>query len=250
MNQYSIPKKYQILDGNFLKIFACITMLLDHIAVCLIKRTFYLGCLYFYYPVRVEDLRNAFYVLCMIGRAAFPIFAFLLVEGFLHTRSRVKYALRLLILGIISEIPFNLCLYGALIHPVHNNVCFTLLFGLLAIWSWERFKDRWYIRFPVCALMFVAARQLHTDYRWRGVLLIFIFYLLNRWRVPQVLLGLISMYWKFPAVMIGFVPLLFYNGRRGRQLKYLFYLFYPGHLMILYIIARFLLNSHWPFGIQ
>ena len=125
----------------------------------------------------------------------------------------------------------------------HNNVLFTLLFGLLAIWAWEKFRDRWYIRFPLWALMFVAARQLNTDYRWRGVLLIFIFYILHTWRVPQVIVGLISMYWEMPAVIPGFVLLLLYNGKRGKKLKYFFYLFYPGHLILLYLISRFCLTG-------
>lgn len=243
MNQYSIPQKFQILNGNALKIIACIAMLLDHAAVCLLYQALYVQGKWFNYSFFPEDLQKMYNICHTIGRIAFPIFAFFLAEGFLHTKNKAKYAIRLLVFGIISEIPFNLCLFNELLHPEHNNVLFTLLFGLLAIWIWEKFQDRWYIRLPLCALMFVAARQLHTDYRWRGVLLIFIFYLLHKWRVPQVIIGMISMYWEFPAVIMAFVLLLFYNGKRGRQLKYFFYVFYPGHLMILYLIGRYCLKG-------
>ena len=238
MKQYNIPQKFQILNGNVLKIIACIAMLLDHAASCLIYQALYVRGGYFYYGIDLNELKVIHDVFHTIGTIAFPIFAFLLVQGFFHTRCRMKYALRLLILGIISEIPFNLSLFNELMHPELNNVLFTLLFGFLAIWAWEKFNGRWYIQLPLCALMFVAARQLQTDYSWRGVLLIFIFYLLHRWRIPQVLTGLISMYWKFPSIIIAFVLLLLYNGERGRQLKYFFYLFYPGHLMLLYLFAR------------
>ena len=240
MNNYNIPRKYQVLDGNMLKIIACFTMLADHINTCLIYQKLYIRGAYFAYGINLEDLHKVYTVLYMVGRATFPLIAFLMVEGFLHTKSKAKYALRLLILGLVSEIPYNLCLYDELRYPANNNVCFTLFLGLISLWSWEKLKDRWCIRLPMFALMFIAARQLHTDYGWRGILLIFIFYLLHTWRIPQVLLGLISMYWEYLSVILGFLPLLFYNGKRGRQLKYFFYLFYPVHMVILYIVSKFL----------
>ena len=239
MSRYNIPQKFQILNGNVLKSIACIAMLLDHAAACIIYQALYVHGGYFYYGMDLDELQKIYNVFHTIGRIAFPIFAFLLVEGFFHTKNRMKYALRLLIWGIVSEIPFNLCIFFEVMHPALNNVLFTLLLGFLAIWAWEKFQGRWYIQLPLCALMFVAARQLNTDYRWRGVLLIFIFYLLRKWRIPQLITGLISMYWEFPGVIMAFVLLLFYNGKRGRQLKYFFYMFYPIHLILLYLIVRF-----------
>ena len=165
-----------------------------------------------------------------------------MIEGFFHTKSRSKYALRLLVFGIISEIPFDLCIYNEMWHPSYNNVYFTLFIGLLVIWAWDHFKDRWYIQLPVGGVLLYAAHFFHTDYGWKGVLLIFILYLMHAWRVPQVVFGLCAMYWELPGVILAFIPILFYSGKRGRQLKYFYYLFYPGHLALLYLLSVYLIN--------
>ena len=242
MFRYNLPEKYRILDGSALKIIACITMLIDHAAVCLIYNMILKPNAPVVHGTSMYDLYRVYKVMRAIGRTAFPIYCFLLVEGFFHTKSRQKYAFRLLVFGLISEVPFDLCIFNDRWHPTYNNVYFTLFIGLLVIWVWDTFKNRWYIQIPVGAALCYAAHYFNTDYGYKGILLIFILYLMHAWRVPQVVFGLISMYWELPGVILGFIPILFYSGKRGRQLKYLYYMFYPGHLMLLYLLSVYLVN--------
>ena len=242
MYRYNLPEKFRVLDGSALKIIACIAMLIDHAAVCLIYNSILIPNAPITRGTELYNLYTFYKILRAIGRTAFPIYCFLLIEGFFHTKSRSKYALRLLLFGIISEIPFDLCIYNERWHPSYNNVYFTLFIGLLAIWAWDHFKDRWYIQLPIGAGLLYAAEFFHTDYGWKGVLLIFILYIMHAWRVPQVVFGLISMYWELPGVILAFIPILFYSGKRGRQLKYFYYLFYPGHLTLLYLLSVHFIN--------
>jgi len=114
------------LYNSDLKLIAIITMIIDHIGACVVS------CI----PA-VQDPNSMVYmlywVLRIIGRIAFPIFCFLLVEGFIHSKNRYKYALRLLIYSVISEVPFDLALTRHAINWSHQNVFFTLLLGLLSM---------------------------------------------------------------------------------------------------------------------
>ncbi len=134
------------LDGSQLKLIAVLTMLADHIAFLLLGRG--------YIPALAAELRRltgagttqaayttlrasydswllAYRVMRSIGRIAFPIYAFLLVEGFFHTRNWRRYTVRLAVFALLSEIPFNLMTASHMVSPVAQNVFFTLLLGLL-----------------------------------------------------------------------------------------------------------------------
>lgn len=143
----SLPAKRGGLSGSTVKIIAVIAMLIDHAAAAVLAR--YL----------VQGIRSAadnqaawawqqehisFYlvynVMRAIGRLGFPIFCFLLVEGFQRTRNVKKYALRLGIFALISEIPFNLAICGQTFHTGYQNVYFTLLLGLLALSGFRFFE--------------------------------------------------------------------------------------------------------------
>lgn len=183
-----------------------------------------------------------------IGRIAFPIFCFFLVEGFMRTRNRLKYLGRLLFYGTLAEIPFMLCIFGNT-RSLHLDTMFELAIGLVTIWGMEeaekRLGGRRVLLFPawlaILAAGCAAAHYLHADYGWGGILTIAVFYVFrhNRYLGLPGAWALLSYYnsfeiWSFPA----FFLLDRYNHERGRQSKYFFYLFYPGHLLLLYLIRR------------
>ncbi|MER2025495.1 MAG: TraX family protein, partial [Eubacteriales bacterium] len=100
-----------------------------------------------------------------------------------------------------------------------------------------------YIQIPLAGILIYAAEFFNTDYGWLGVLLIFIFYLLHEWRTPQVFFGIFPLFNELPAVLVGYLLLLLYNGKRGRFPKYLGYAIYPVHLLLFYLLSVCLHNG-------
>ena len=136
MKQASVfPQRLRRLSGSALKTLAIFAMLVDHSAICfapLLRKS-----LFFFAGINFMP-----YVLLRgFGRIAFPIFCFLLAEGFRHTRSRLRYGLSLLIFALLSELPYDLFNAGAFGHP-HQNVFFTLLLGFLGIWAIEALRGK------------------------------------------------------------------------------------------------------------
>lgn len=160
------------MSALMLKIIACVAMVLDHIG-------------YFW---GIEPLR-------IVGRIAFPIFVYLIYNGYCHTSSKLKYALRLALFAIVSQIPFSLFCYGTLWHQ-NGNVFFTLLAALVCLWCADTMRRnkvlRWFCLLPaiaVCALYYKGI--LASDYGAKGVLLILVFYFTDRkgfwWKLLTVL---------------------------------------------------------------
>lgn len=116
------------ISGYWLKLIAVISMLIDHTSAVILEQ--------------IPGLENPAFLMRIIGRLAFPIYCFLLVEGFYHTRSRAKYAGRLFLFALISEVPFDLAFSRRMWDFSSNNVFFTLLFGLLVIWGVEGIKQK------------------------------------------------------------------------------------------------------------
>lgn len=227
-------------SGSTLKIIAILTMLIDHIGASLV------GPLRQHLPVgnQIGDICRFIYPhMRYIGRLAFPIFCFLLVEGFLHTRNVKKYSLRMFLFALISEFPFDYAFSNQLIHRSHQNVYFTLWIGLLVMMGMSYFEyrkpvsklDR-YINLLMQILIAAGglwlAKVLQTDYSYKGVFLIIVLYSLRLDRRLQAIFGAITISWEAVAPL-AFIPIWFYNGQRGRQMKYFFYWFYPVHLLIL-----------------
>ena len=168
---------------------------------------------------------------------------FLLVEGFQKTRNLKKYIMRLGIFAVIAEVPFDLCFTSRAFSLSHQSVMLTLLVGVITMWLvslLERHVANRFLLVPcaavVIALGAAAAELMNTDYGYMGVLCIMTLYVLRREKWMQITGGCLVFLWEIWAP-IAFIPIGFYNGERGLRLKYIFYLFYPLHLLILYLIC-------------
>lgn len=236
---YAAPSRSFGISGSTLKIIAIVTMFIDHAAATVVRGI-----------MRLPDVRSnmeiygqfseLYGLMRDIGRIAFPIFCFLLVEGFLHTRDVKKYASRMFLFALISEIPFDFALKNNWIFPNKQNVYWTLLIGLLVLWGVTICYGRATIQILIMVAGLVAASLLKTDYSYKGVFLIEVLYLMRFSRIYQCLGGAAAISWEIPAP-VAFIPVYFYNGKRGISLKYFFYWFYPGHLMLLGIVTKFIL---------
>lgn len=228
--------KWKVLSGNGLKLIAIVTMLIDHVGGMIIEP----GIIMKYdastilSPPGLVRWMQIDMALRMIGRVAFPIFCFLIVEGFLHTKDVKKYAFRLLAFCFISEIPFNLGLSGMVFNAQYQNVYFTLFLGLLALIGIRRFQASVWKQALVMVACCGAAMLLRTDYNAFGVFFIVLLYLLRDNKKMQTILGCIGVSWEITAPL-AFIPINMYNGTRGTwNLKYLFYVFYPVHILVLW----------------
>jgi hypothetical protein len=322
------------ISGSTLKLVAIFTMLIDHTAATVLDHMLIKKGIneldatsqayqQFYNDYGGLLLMDQF--MRLIGRLAFPIFCFLLVEGLLHTRNKWKYASRLAVFALISEIPFDLAFYSTPFYWGYQNVFFTLLIGLLVLIGFETVQEipedsKWFpaltgagavgaglmgayciygmtglmneilqgegseaviaMNGPVliilgvnCSLIalciwyvmrrtgslrkacirygdlaifvagFLLAQVLKTDYSGFGILTIAIMYRFRRNHWKEMLGGCITLTIMSLGEITAFFDLIlirFYNGKRGLNLKYVFYLFYPVHLFLLYLICYFM----------
>ena len=204
-----------------------------------------------------------------IGRMAFPIFAFQIAEGFVHTKNFKKYALRLLGFAIITELPFNLFYSSRWFNPYHQNVLFTLLLGLMAIKVIDNLKKNHKakdIALSVLWLLLIVVGSVigFVDYGLNGVLMVVLFYVCRDFPFAWLgqLIGMVCINVIFfegqvvPLEIFGttveiptqayavfaLIPIWLYGGRKGisnKALQYGFYAFYPVHMIILYLIKYF-----------
>lgn len=212
------------LSGSALKVIALISMVIDHVALYLMEHG----------TVLYETMR-------CIGRIAFPVFAFLIAEGFIHTRSRYRYFFTLLGFAVISEIPWYL-LNGA---DGTYNVMFTLALGLATLMVLENLLQRSLVLGFLWTLgMAGLASWLGVDYEWRGILIIVASYLFNGYghsftysRDMQFFCTFaLMMYYGVIGAVMACMFLYLYNGERGfvqgSIAKYGFYAFYPAHFIL------------------
>jgi hypothetical protein len=228
------------LNSTHLRVLAMFFMLLDHLWATVVPGNFWMTC---------------------VGRLAFPIFAFQAVEGYVHTKDYRKYCRRLLVFGLVSEIPFNLMMVRGPIFPFHQNVMFTLLLGLMAIHQLDlRSKAESRKAAVSCSVKFALILLLGVitfpDYGGLGVLTIVAFYVVrgSRYEKPLQLFAMIAINyygfegmtiplfngaWELPQqafAILALIPIWLYNGEKGRggkALQYGSYLFYPLHMLIL-----------------
>lgn len=246
--------KQKGISGSTLKLIAVFTMLIDHIGAAILGRYVMLsGYMDLTMATDAEVINQWFqengtlywvyYGTRMIGRVAFPIFCFLLVEGFLKTGDVKKYALRLGAFALISEIPFDLAMSAKVLEFQYQNVYFTLFLGLLTMCAFDAI-DKKTLNMPLRAIGYIgtlalgaaAAELLHTDYGANGVICIMVLYIFHNKKVWQIVMGCVAFLWEITAPL-AFIPIGFYNGKRGLKLKYVFYVFYPLHLAIIYILC-------------
>lgn len=234
------------LSGSTLKWAAIVCMMLDHVGASILEVSMMniwgnspLGD---FFSLQWEELYIFDRILRYIGRPAFPIFCFLLVEGFEHTRDVKKYALRLGIFALVSEIPFDLALYLEPVCGKSQNVFFTLLIGVLSIWFIREAKDTIPARLLGLAGGAILAEVLGTDYGSFGVGFIILLYILRKNRMWQCLLGALCCLWEYTAPL-AFVLIALYNGQRGKQHKWFFYWFYPVHLLLYYMVGAWMLPA-------
>ncbi len=244
-----IKSTFAGLTASTLKWIAFLTMLTDHIGYAILHPLCFSG-----HP----ELYNFYQVLRCIGRIAFPIFIFQLVEGFVHTRCKWKYALRLFVFCFVSEIPFDLAFYKVVFYWSYQNVFFTLFLGFIVIWGMDEIykallkrKALPYAvsnlilyggRFGLLILGCLAAYFLKTDYSYVGVVAIAAGYLLRIHPVemmqkiaPIVICGVLLFSSLSEAFgFIALLPIYLYGGKKGSMPKWVGYLFYPCHLLLLY----------------
>lgn len=229
------------LSGSTLKILAIIIMAIDHFGAVILSHGILANPAIRTDPELWQNWHTFYRITRDIGRSAFPIFCFLLVEGFLHTSNVKKYAVRLFLFALISEIPFNLAIAQTVFSAKYQNVFFTLFIGLVTIAAADRFQEKPAIQGLIFAAGMAAAYFLKTDYDYKGILLIVILYVFRYNRLQQVIWGAISIFWE-PFAVFAFPFIWLYNGKRGIRMKSFFYWFYPLHLLAFWGIAQLLLQ--------
>lgn len=227
--------KFKILSNSSLKLIALLSMIIDHIGLFILYYIPSMNITLF----KIFTQRMSIYNICrFIGRLSFPIFSFLIVEGYLHTRNKIRYGLSLFIFALISEIPYNYA-YSNTAHYKYQNIFFTLLLGYLCIYLYELFKDKLLIQILLIPPIFLLAHYLKVDYGYKGVAFIFFLYILRNNMYGKTLIGPTFFNDYFP-ILLAFIPINMYNGKRGfinnPILKYLFYALYPIHLLLIYYI--------------
>ena len=242
--------RYFDLSAAALHIIAMTLMLMDHLWATLLPAQEWLTCL---------------------GRLAFPMFAFMTVEGYFHTHDFKKYLKRMFVFALLSEIPFDLMYGGTWFYPVHQNVIWTLMLGLIGIHLMERTRksQKIWASIGVTVLIAVVCIVIATlgmmDYYGPGVLMMFNFYFFRGRRWWQMLGQVIALYWvnvemlgglMYPIHLFGMefeicqqglavlalIPIWMYRGRQGHHSKpfqYACYAFYPVHMLMLVLILNF-----------
>lgn len=218
-----------------LKLLAVLFMAVDHIGL-------------FFFP-EVFSLR-------IIGRLSFPLFAWLLANGYIHSTDRKKYFLRIVAFAFISQIPYMLAFQYATPHLWSLNIFFTLALGFVGIAVFNSTKG--YYRALLLFLLLLSAFLLRVEYGVAGVLSIILFYIFYKkpllmtisqmllffglFTLPQIARALSTVHTVNmlaviqPVCLLSLIIISHYNGTLGRKWKYFFYLFYPIHLLIIYLL--------------
>ena len=241
-----MTKKFEFTSAG-LHILAMVLMLLDHMWATVMTGSEWMTC---------------------VGRIAFPIFAFMVAEGYTHTRDVKKYMKRMLLWAVITELPFNL-MTGGWFNPLHQNVLWTFLIALYGLSLIEKAEKNgrnakfWLVTAAVVAVSWLVGTVTFVDYSGFGVLTVYVFYFFRRrdiigflgqlfflWLINFELLGglvypftLFGREFWFPQqglALLALIPIWLYRGRQGYKEKWFktfCYAFYPAHMLVLWAVA-------------
>lgn len=205
-----------------LKMIAVASMLIDHVGMVL-------------FPQHM--------IFRIIGRIAFPIYAYTLVEGFMHTHDLKKYLLRMSALAFVSEIPYDLARTGKLVSLGHQNIFFSLTLGLIMLYLFVRISNS-FERFCMVILFFLLSEFLRVDYKSMGLLMILCFYVFRDRKVLKTcsiaFVNIFLMGYLQAFGTLAMIPIHLHNRKEGPKAKIFFYAFYPVHLLLLFLIKRVL----------
>lgn len=230
-----------------LKLIALCSMLLDHVGIVIVER----GILKSDRPLSMVEIlqtasgRRWWYVdrvLRCAGRLAFPIYVFLLVEGFVHTRHRKAYGMRLFGFALLSEVPFDWAIFGQAVYPAYQNVMFTLLIAYLTLWMMQKVQGSFVLQVLFSTAGCLAAEMVHADYGAMGVMFALLVYIFresgHQLKVTAAAAALESL-GNYGLAALSVLFLAFYRGKEGKWPgKYLFYFAYPGHLLALAVVYQ------------
>lgn len=220
-----------MIDRSVLKWIAVLTMVIDHVGAILFPDQIWMR---------------------VIGRVAFPIYAYCLAEGFRYTSDYRRYLGRLALFAILSEIPFDLAFYGVPFSFAHQNVFFTLTLGLILLWVLERCREQLLLCAGAFAVLCFLAQALHMDYGAGGLLMVFAFYLARQGTSPWIGWGIFVFINLFGyaggvqwAAILALLPIGLYSGKAGKKKQRFFYWIYPLHLLLLWIIEKYIRSGSW-----
>ena len=213
---------YKVLNSYHLKVIALVAMIIDHIG-------------YVFFP---EDLSYR-----IVGRIAFILYAFMLVEGFTNTMNFRKYVSKVLIWSLASEVPFDLAMHNSLFYLKEQNIFFSLLVGLIGMYFLDKYKRSLILQVLISVFILISAILLRVNYSWYGVGIILLFYFLKERNILKLIAAqLLSIYasfflmWVQCFAFLGLIPIVLYNEQRGRKIGNIYYSFYALHLALLYLI--------------
>ena len=221
------------MSSFILKIIAVVTMFTDHVGYVIFGKFSYFN---------------------YIGRLAFPIFAFQISEGYLHTKNIKKYYIRLIIFALISQVPYMLFL-SYFTSNLTLNVFFTLLFGLTAILIYDKLNNK-FLGIILAICLAIVSQVIKCEYGFFGVSIIFLFYIFKNNRIFMNISYILAVFiyylprliktnFYYPNLILytcttsSILLINLYNGKKGKDTKYLLYLFYPLHLSILFVVHYF-----------
>ncbi len=221
-----------------LKRIALISMTLDHIGVILIEPLIGSGLSFTSFEKTYYLWTIIYWFFRLIGRLAFPLFAFALVEGFTHTRNRYHYLSRLVVFAVLSQPFFAMALDGSYISLNHLNIFFTLALGIITMLLFERTKDQpLFLRLGLVVAFAFLAEISNMDWGWLGIALIFGIYYFRQQPIYQFLVVVVLGSFQLTAPIAALL-IQRYNGERGKVNKYFHYFYYPLHLFILTSLTK------------